>query len=151
AWADNSNTENGFKIERAPDNSGSPGTWAQIATVATNITAYNDTGLSPSTTYWYRARAYNPGGNSPYSSSASATTLPLPPTAPSALTATAASATQINLSWADNSNDEDGFKVERSTDGTNFMQIAQVLPNTTYYRDNGAWPDTAYTYRVHAY
>jgi len=74
---------------------------------------------------------------------------PIP--APSALTATVISATQINLSWADNSNAQYGFKIDRSADGTNFTQIAQVLPDTTTYRDTGAWPGTIYYYRVHAY
>jgi hypothetical protein len=51
----------------------------------------------------------------------SPTTTPTPtptatpiPAAPTNLTATAASSSQINLSWTDNSNNETGFKVERS-------------------------------------
>ena len=50
----------------------------------------------------------------------------VPPVAPSNLTATAASRSQINLSWKDNSNNEQGFKIERSTDNVNFTQIATV-------------------------
>ncbi|MGA2138961.1 MAG: fibronectin type III domain-containing protein [Verrucomicrobiia bacterium] len=150
-WTDNSSNEDGFEIERAPDNGGSPGTWAQIATVGANVTIYSDTGLSINTKYWYRVRAYNTGGNSNYSNQASATTLPLPPQAPSSLTATTVSSSQINLSWADNSGNEDGFKIERSVDGTNFTQIAQVLPNTTTYRNTGLALGTTYFYRVRAY
>jgi alpha-tubulin suppressor-like RCC1 family protein len=67
------------------------------------------------------------------------------------LTATTASSSQINLSWADNSGNEDGFKIERSPDGTNFTQIAQVLPNTTAYRNTGLALGTTYFYRVRAY
>ena len=37
------------------------------------------------------------------------------------------STTQINLSWTDNSNNETGFVLERSTDGTNFSPIMNVL------------------------
>jgi alpha-tubulin suppressor-like RCC1 family protein len=70
---------------------------------------------------------------------------------PSTLTATVVSASQINLAWLDNSGDENGFKIERSTDGTNFTQIAQVLPNTTSYRNTGLWPGTTYYYRVRPY
>ena len=40
---------------------------------------------------------------------------PSPPAAPSTLTAAAASATRIDLSWQDNSNDETGFRIERAT------------------------------------
>ncbi|MGD0649829.1 MAG: fibronectin type III domain-containing protein [Verrucomicrobiia bacterium] len=148
SWADNSNNEDGFKIERAPDNGGVPGAWAEITTVGANVTNHSDTELLPNTTYWYRVRAYNGGGNSDCSNEVSATT-PLAP--PSGLTATTVSSSQINLSWADNSGDEDGFKIERSTDGTNFTQIAQVLANTTSYRNTGLFPDTTHYYRVQAY
>jgi hypothetical protein len=47
--------------------------------------------------------------------------------------ATAVSSSQINLSWIDNSNNETGFEIERSTDGTTFTQIATVGANVTMY------------------
>ncbi len=70
-WRDNSTNETGFKIERK---TGSGGTYAQIATVGANVTSYQDTGLSAMTTYYYRVRAYNSGGNSAYSNEDGATT-----------------------------------------------------------------------------
>jgi Regulator of chromosome condensation (RCC1) repeat/Fibronectin type III domain len=73
------------------------------------------------------------------------------PNAPTNLPANTVLAGQINLTWSDNSTNEDGFKIERSTDGTNFTQVAQVLPNTTVYRNTGLWPGMAYYYRVRAY
>ncbi len=74
------------------------------------------------------------------------------PYAPTALGAQGISAHQINLTWTDNSLDETGFKVERSPDGTNFVQIAVVAANTTSYSDtSGLTPVTAYFYRVRAY
>src|SRR5215471_10429652 len=79
---------------------------------------------------------------------ASAIAAPNPPTA---LLATNVSPVQIRLTWTDNSTDETGFKLERSTDGTNYTQVAQVLPNTTVYRDRGAWPGQVYYYRVRAF
>ena len=63
-WTDNSNNEDGFKIERS---SGSGGAFTQIATVGTNATSYTNTGLKRSRTYCYRTRAYNGSGNSAYS------------------------------------------------------------------------------------
>jgi hypothetical protein len=71
SWTDNSGGETGFKIERK---TGAGGTYIEIATPSANTTTYSDTGLSASTTYYYRARAYNASGNSTYSSEASATT-----------------------------------------------------------------------------
>ncbi|HXS67641.1 MAG TPA: fibronectin type III domain-containing protein, partial [Candidatus Polarisedimenticolia bacterium] len=73
------------------------------------------------------------------------------PYAPTALGAQGISANQINLAWTDNSLDETGFKIERSPDGTNFVQIAAVAANTTSYSDaTGLMPMTAYYYRIHA-
>jgi len=73
-WIDNSNNEGGFKIERALDNVGSPGTWGQINVVSTNVTTYSDVGLAGTTRYWYRVRATNTSGDSPYSNLANAST-----------------------------------------------------------------------------
>ena len=58
--------------------------------------------------------------------------------------------TNISLSWLDNSNDETGFIVERSTNGINFTTISNLPANTTSYIDNGIDPGTYY-YRVTAY
>jgi hypothetical protein len=62
AWNANSYNESGFKIERSPDGT----TWTQIDT-ATG-TSYKDVGLTNGT-YYYRVRAFNAAGNSPYSNS----------------------------------------------------------------------------------
>jgi hypothetical protein len=71
SWTDASTGEDGFKIERK---TGAGGTYAEIATVGANTTSYSDTGLSASTTYYYRVRAYKGGDYSDYSNEASATT-----------------------------------------------------------------------------
>jgi subtilisin family serine protease len=76
---------------------------------------------------------------------------PPPPTAPSGLTATAVSKSQINLAWTDNSDNEAGFKIERSTDGSNFSQIATVGANVTAYSNTGLARNKLYYYRVRAY
>ncbi len=61
------------------------------------------------------------------------------PAAPSNLTATAVSSSQINLAWNDNSNNEQGFRIERcqGNNCTNFVQIAQVGPNVTSFSNTG--------------
>jgi hypothetical protein len=73
------------------------------------------------------------------------------PTAPSGLTATAVSTSQINLAWTDNSNNEDGFAVFRSTDNQHWTQIGAVGPNVTTYSSTGLSNNKTYYYYVRAW
>ena len=153
-WTDNSSNETSFKIERC---TGAGCTnFAQIASLGANVSSYSNTGLAASTTYTYRVRASNAGGNSAYSNSAAATTqaaAPTPvPSAPSALNATAVSSSSITLAWTDNSSNETSFKIERCTGAgcTNFAQIASLGANVSSYSNTGLAASTTYTYRVRA-
>lgn len=69
-WDDQSTNESGFKIERSVDGN----TFVEIATVEASVTSYIDHNLSPSTTYWYRVRAYNSTATSDYSNITGGTT-----------------------------------------------------------------------------
>jgi len=69
---------------------------------------------------------------------------------PSNLRAVTISDKQINLSWKDNSDDEDGFRIERASEG-NFSEIAVVDANTESYHDTTLSPLTAYMYRIRMY
>lgn len=73
------------------------------------------------------------------------------PAAPSSLGASVVSSSQINLSWTDNSTNEQGFKIERKTGAGSFSQIATVGANVTSYPDSSLSSSTSYTYRVRAY
>jgi hypothetical protein len=73
---------------------------------------------------------------------------PVTPAAPSNLVATTFSSSQIDLTWTDNSNNENGFKVEQSTDGTTFTQIAMLNSNTVSYPVTALTASTTYYYRV---
>jgi hypothetical protein len=74
------------------------------------------------------------------------------PAAPSGLTATPVSSTQINLGWTDNSSNETGFKIERSsTSGTaGFAEITVTASGATGYNDTGLTAPMQYWYRVRA-
>ncbi len=153
AWSDNSTDETGFKIERAPDANGTAGTWAEIAVVPANATGFSDTTVLASTKYWYRLRASNAGGASPYGNRFTVATPPL--TGPTSLKATVVSATQINLAWTDNSVIEDGFKIDQAPDvggapGT-WAEIATVGMNATSFTNTGLSELTRYWFRVKAY
>ena len=73
------------------------------------------------------------------------------PSAVSNLNAFTQSSSQISLTWEDNTNNENGFRIERSVDGVNFVQITTVNPNTTNYLDSTLSAGTTYHYRVCAY
>ncbi len=75
-WTDNSNNENGFKIERKTSSiiiGYTTGVWGEITTVNTDITSYTDTSIVAGGQYQYRIRAYNDIGNSAYSNTVSLT------------------------------------------------------------------------------
>ena len=63
-----------------------------------------------------------------------------------------ASATELRLSWIDNSFNEDGFEIERKI-GTNgeFVRIATVEANQSFYADADIIPAATYCYRVRAF
>jgi carboxypeptidase T len=144
-WWDNSSAETSFRIERSPN--GGTG-WTEIATLGANVESFPNSGLSCSTSYYYRVRAYRPGEYSGYSDVVAGRTLPC---APSGLWATGTSHTQIYLAWQDNSSDETAFRVERSPDGSNWTEIASLGANITSYQNGGLSCSTGYNYRVRAY
>nr|WSZ97371.1 fibronectin type III domain-containing protein [Streptomyces sp. NBC_00857] len=77
------------------------------------------------------------------------------PQAPSGLSASAVSANEVDLAWSDNSGvdtgyTETGFRIERSTDGTTFRQVATAGADATTYTDTGLTAGTTYHYRVRA-
>ena len=122
-------------------------------TVATGVSAttYNDTGLAASTAYYYVVSAVNAGGESANSAQASATTQapPPPPAAPTGLTATAASSTQINLSWTA-STGATSYNVKRATvSGGPYTTVATGVTGTTY-NNTGLTASTTYYYVVSA-
>jgi chitodextrinase len=141
----------GYRVERCQGVSCS--NFAQIGTPAG--TSFSDSGLAQSTAYSYRVRATNAAGNlGGYSNTASATTQgdTTPPSAPTNLSATAASSTQINLSWTASTDNVGvtGYRVERCQ-GSGCSSFAQIgSPAGTSFNDSGLLASTAYSYRVRA-
>jgi hypothetical protein len=80
SWKDNATGEDGYKVERKSPGGG----FVEIANVGADSATFTDTGLSPSSTYAYRVKAYNTiPAESLYSNEASAAT-PAPTTAATA-------------------------------------------------------------------
>ena len=121
--------------------------------MGTNVITYADTGLLSGIKYYYQVRGTNPGGDSSFSNTASATTPFVVgvqgPAAPTNLVAIP-EPKAITLTWTDVSGNETAFKIERSSDGaaTTFAQIATVAENVTTYSDSSLPPQTTYHYRV---
>ena len=75
---------------------------------------------------------------------------PGPLTAPSNLQATAASTSEILLTWNESSNSETGFRIERRTVGGAYQEIATVGPNVTSFTAPGLEPASFHLFRVRA-
>lgn len=157
-WTDNSNDEEGFRLERKSVYSGN--LFEELDILPANTTTYTDTELLPNVKYTYRIRSYNDNGqSSAYSSEANTRTntnaqmpTPLPPFD---LEATSVSTRQINLSWEYSINPDVIYSVERSTDGTNFTEISEFvtasLSSVKAYIDTvDVLQGTLYHYRVRA-
>jgi fibronectin type 3 domain-containing protein len=146
-WADNSGDESGFKIARSKDGA----TYFSLTTTEENATSFQDQNLEPGTRYSYRLSATSDNGDSA-AATATATTLSLPvaPLAPSGLLAIAASSSQIDLRWVDNSNNETGFTVERWTNNGPYTHLVTTVPNETRYSDVTASAGASHRYRIYA-
>ena len=147
-WADNNNYATSIKIERSLTGVGA---WTEIDSVAIGIQAYSSTGLSTSTTYYYRIRALVETVYSTYSSNASAATY-AGLLAPTGLLADAYQPRKILITWTNPNADSTGNELERSPNGsTGWVLIATVLHGTNEYRDVTRTPETIYYYRVRSY
>ena len=73
----------------------------------------------------------------------------LPPAAPSGLTATALSATEVGLNWVDQSSNETEFRVEQKKDGS-FVDVGPVAANVTAVTVLSISPGSTNTFRVRA-
>ncbi len=138
----------GFKLDRKKGDE----PW-QVAyqTFPKETREWNDTEITPdpSLTYQYRLYAFagkNCSGQITKSVNAQIS-------APSNLQITPNSITSVTLSWQDNSNGEDGFKIDRKINsGAWELIFASVGSNLTSFTDiNINWQTNDYTYRVYSF
>ena len=146
-WQDNSTTETGYRVERK---SGSNGFFSTIATLGPDATTFTDSDLDSGVPYTYRVLAFNEMGQSGYSNLAVVITPSIPAT-PTDAEAVLITATTIDLTWKDNADNEDGYRILRQIPGGTFQQIALLPPSTTFYNDTGLAPSTNYDYHIIAY
>ena len=145
-WTDTSDNERGFIVERKSAMTGlvsDHGCLPMGPYVVSNLNKY--------TQYYFRVRAYNYSGNVDSVSEEILVSTSIPAT-PTDLKAMTISASQIRLTWKDNSDSERGFRILRSLYSDRyFYPVAIVAGDTTVYNDSGLNAGTRYYYKVEAY
>jgi hypothetical protein len=143
-WTDNATSEDGYKVERAPVG----GAFTPLATLpGVNGITYTDASIPASGEYQYRVYAYNTRGNSGFSGAVNGL-----PAKPATIANSVINNGQINLSWADSSVIESGYKVDRSLDGgATYQPLANLAANVHAYNDTAAACGTQNSYRVFAF
>lgn len=151
-WDDLSDTEAQFVIERA----NTQDEWIVIDTTHPNDTEYVDTNVDGSGHYWYRVKAVNIAGSSPYSNILEIDNPGTIPQAPSNLRPLMITSSTIQLQWDDMSTNESGFVIERAhhssvTQLPSIWRVVSTLDkNNTVFIDEDVFAFGDYWYRVKA-
>ena len=146
-WTDNSNVEDGFDVQRAVEG----GIYSAIGHADANATSFHDASLSPDIIYSYFVRATKNGGTSGSSNTTKAILATAAPQAPSGLSAYPSGSHIVSLYWADGSNNEQGFRVERSTGGGAWVPLGNSGMDQLSFVDISAEPEQESCYRVIAF
>ena len=152
SWKDSSNNISKYELWRKIGLSGQFSLHQELSALSFNT---NDYGLDPSEIYFYKIRGVKSLGVSDFSNevntSGISTSGNLYP--PTNLTAVLEASNSIVLNWLDNSENENYFSVERSSDNTNFTSIAFLNRNVITYKDSsrGFQTGQSYQYRIKSY
>jgi hypothetical protein len=138
-WVNNATNATGIKILRSTDGVN----FTLVNTVPRTATTFTDTGLTPSTLYFYQVVATNQAGDSAPSNTVSVRTRIAAPV----LQVADVCVGEVDLVWTATANDH--YTIERSTDGTSFGEVATVDADTTSFSDTGL-ASGVYFYRVTA-
>jgi hypothetical protein len=149
-WQESSNCETGFEIWRKKE--GDPN-FTFLKAVGANIRATLDNTVAPDTFYYYLVRANYAGQNPSWSNE---TDCRVTSAAPEDLYYLEAELDwtywSVKLTWTDNSNNEQGYEIERRSEWEpEFSVVDNVGPNTTIWYDPQTSNDTIYHYRVKVY
>ena len=142
----------GYEYRQSEDDGGTWDGWNDISDSDANTTSHTVTGLTNGTTYTFQIFAYNDGGPSPDSNTASAMPVPSLPHAPTDLTATAGDA-QVALTWdaPTTGGPVTAYQYRQSADGGNnwsdWTSTGSSSGDTTYTA-TALTNDTEYTFEV---
>jgi len=141
--------EQGFRIERADVVGGVPGDFAEIGRARANRTHFTDSAIDAGGTYLYRVIVYNVAGETA-SNGAEVGPGFTAPAAPSGLTGSLQVGPQVDLQWTDGSNDETGFVISRSVDGSPYTPLDTLGIDAVAYSDTTVAFGSTYDYVVQA-
>ncbi|MBT7787377.1 MAG: fibronectin type III domain-containing protein [Calditrichaeota bacterium] len=147
-WVDNSESEDGFQIERRATDLED---WEIVGTTLPDVDTHEDAGLDRITTYFYRMSAISSNSMSDYTEELSARTFDTLPLAPSDLAGEVTDRDEITLTWTDNADNESGFVIERKELGGIWVLAATVGANVEMFENNALNPESTYLYRIQAF
>lgn len=111
--------------------------------------------LSTNTTYYWRSYAIDPGGSNTWSATQGApfsfttTNAPAKPTA--CVLQKAPDDSSVTITWNDIATNEDGYRVERDTDGGGFSLLQSLPADSESHEDSTVTSGHTYQYRVAAF
>jgi hypothetical protein len=153
----------GFKIERAiifnPAAPPANPTYVLVGTALAHQTTFTDLTVGSNVTYFYRVTAYNSAGGTASNVVSVRTPVGTKPASPSDLTSAlhgTLAAPTVTLAWRDNSINETGFVLERSSDGGATFPVTFNIPAKAGANTSVSFVDatvalgTTYTYQVKA-
>lgn len=147
SWEDNSDNETGFIVQRKKS---VELVYHAVDTVSAGVDDFVDPELEYNTAYSYRVAALNEAGASVFSNTISLSTLTTP-TAPTNLVIDFNDG-EATLQWEDQSNNEEGFVVERNPGTGTFTVFATIeTVDSEVFIDQSPELDETYSYRVAAY
>jgi len=120
--------------------------------VLTEESFHNDKNTTPNGGYWQGVLSTEEvGDDSPENDIVFTVSAPAIPATPTTLAAKALGGTSIGLSWADTSDNETGFRIERSRSGGIWSSLVTLGANATSFTDSRLLRNTLYAYRVSSY
>lgn len=152
SWKDSSTFIEKYELWRKIDFNGQYVLHQELAGNSFNTNDYN---LDTNKIYFYKIRGIKSSGAGEFSNEINSegfiSSGDLYP--PSNVIAIISGNKAIKLNWQDNSNNENYFAVERSTNNSTFKRVAALIPNTVTYTDsaNDLVPGTNYFYRIKSY
>jgi hypothetical protein len=148
AWTDASAHEDSYVVERLDSDYG----YVPIATLPANANGFRDATAPDNVRHWYRVGARRDGPSFRYSNADDAVRYSAPPAAPVNVRAYPTASTGVSVYWQPGSENQLGYRVERSIDAGGSWAVAGATDWEGYgFFDGDRTPDQPVCYRVVAF